>query len=274
MKMKAIRETIVAGRMIYHEEKLPSGNHRKKRAGRRSITPAAVEKNNQRLAVKKVWMLLAENFDSTCSHMTLTYAGDAPDKEGAQKELRKFMRRLRREFRKQGQELKAIYVTEYENHRIHHHIVLNSTDEEMVKRVWGRGLVITRRLDDSGDYHDLADYMVKETEKTFRLDDAVEKQRYGRTRNLVMPVVKREVIAMPDMDEDPTPIRGYYVPKDRVRKFTHPVTGLTHRTWIELPLDSPRRYKVWPRGKRVKLEERYRPDYTEHQESFDLGGTE
>ena len=269
MKLKAIRETIIAGRMIYHEEKIPSGNHRKKRGARRSITPAAVERNNMRLAIKKVWILLCANFDHTCSWMTLTYAGDAPDKEEAKKEFQRFMRRLRREFRKTGEEPKALYVTEYENKRIHHHIVLNTTDVEMVDRVWKKGFVNTKVLDDSGDYHDLAEYMVKETEKTFRLEDAVNRQRYGHTRNVVMPVVKREEISMPDMDEDPRPIKGYYVPKDRVRMWEHPVTGLTHRTWIELPLASPRKYKVWPRGRRVKLEERYKPDYKEHQETFD-----
>ena len=273
MRMRAIRETIVAGRMIYHEEKIPSGNHTKKRGARRSITPAAVEKNNMRIAVKKVWMLLSENFDNTCSHMTLTYA-DAPSKEDAQKEFGRFMRRLRREFRRGGQELKALYVTEYENHRIHHHIVLNTCDVELIDRVWKRGFVHSTVLDASGDYHDLAEYMVKETEKTFRLPDAVNKQRYGHTRNLVMPAVKREEIAMPDMDEDPKPIRGYYVPKDRVRTFTHPVTGLTHRVWIELPLAEPRRYKVWPRGKRVPMTERFKPDYSESQVEFEWGGTE
>lgn len=272
--MRVIRETIVAGRMIHHEEKVPSGNHGKKRGARRSITPEAVEKNNLRVAVKKVWMLLAANFDSTGAHMTLTYAGDPPEKDGARKEFEKFMRRLRREFRKNGEDLKALYVTEYENKRIHHHIVLNSCDVEMVSKIWQKGFVHCTRLDVSGDYHDLAEYLVKETEKTFRLQDAVNRQRYGRTRNLVMPVAKREEITLRDMDEDPRPIKGYYVPKDRVRKFTHPVTGLTHREWIELPLAEPRGYKVWPRGKRVKLEERYRTDYTEHQESFDLGGTE
>lgn len=267
--MRVIRETIVAGRMIYHEEKVPSGNHGKKRGARRSITPAAVERNNMRLAVKRVWMLLAANFDHTCSHMTLTYAGNAPDKEQAKAEFGKFMRRLRREFRKMGEELKALYVTEYENHRIHHHIVLNATDVEMVDRVWKKGFVHGTVMDTSGDYHDLAEYMVKETEKTFRLDDAVNKQRYGHTRNLIMPVAKQEEISLSDMSDDPKPIRGYYVPKDRVRTFEHPVTGLTHRAWIELPLAEPRKYKVWPRGKRVPMTERFKPDYRESQETFD-----
>ena len=269
--MRIIRETAVAGRMIYHEEKVPSGKHWKKRGKRKAITPEAVAKNNLRLAIKKVWLLLAMNFDHTCSHMTLTYAGDAPTKEQAKKEFEKFIRRIRREFRKQGEELKALYVTEYENHRIHHHIVINTTDQQMVDRIWGKGFVHATVMDDSGDYHDLAEYLVKETEKTFRLEDAVNKQRYGHTRNLVMPVIKQEEISLTDMTKDPKPIKGYYIPKDRVRTFQHPVTGLMHRVWIELPLASPRRYKVWPRGKRVALRENYKPDYTESQVSFEWG---
>lgn len=271
--MKVIRETTVAGKMIHHEEKVPSGNHQRKRGARRAVTPEAVEKNNQRLAIKKVWLLLGANFDGACSHMTLTYGGDAPTKEEAKKEFNRFMRRLRREFRKEGAELKALYATEYENHRIHHHIVLNTCDIEMVDRIWGKGFVHITRLEDSGDYHDLAEYLVKETEKTFRQEDAVNRQRYGHTRNLIMPVTKREEISLKDLSDEPKPIKGYYVPKDRVRTFQHPVTGLTHREWIELPLwdHTKRRYKVWPRGKKVKLEERYRPDYTESQVAFEWG---
>jgi hypothetical protein len=168
-------------------------------------------------------------------------------------------------------EWKRVAVTEYENRRIHHHVVCSGIDREIIESRWKYGHVNFRELYSKGCYHELADYLVKETEKTFRLEDAVNKQRYGHTRNLVMPVIKQEEISLTDMTKDPKPIKGYYIPKDRVRTFQHPVTGFMHRVWIELPLASPRRYKVWPRGKRVALRENYKPDYTESQVSFEWG---
>ena len=268
--MRVVRETTVAGRIIHRRVVVPSGNHKQKRKMRTGITSEAVKKNNMRIAVWRLWMLLANNFDSTGSHVTLTYSGSEPTKEQAAEDRRKMIAHLRREFRRQGKELKYVVVTEYENKRIHHHIVINSQDVELVTRLWGKGGVHFTALREEGDFHDLAEYMIKETEKTFRESDSQHKQRYSRSRNLIMPVTKRDETTLKEMTDEPEPISGYYIPKDRVRRYEHPVTGLEHLEYVEVALREPRKYKQWPRGKVVSTKEYYRATEIEEQEELEL----
>lgn len=215
-------------------------------------------------------MLLANNFDSTGSHVTLTYSGAEPTKEQAAADRKKMIAKLRKEFRKQGKELKYVIVTEFKNKRIHHHIVVNSQDVGLITKIWGKGGVHFTALREEGDFHDLAEYLIKETEKTFREPDSHHRQRYSRSRNLLMPQTKRDETSLKEMMEDPTPISGYYIPKDRVRRYEHPVTGIDHLEYIEVALEKPRNYKVWPRGKVVTPREYYKITDIEEQEVMDL----
>ena len=265
-----MRETTVAGRIIHRRVVIPSGNHKQKRKMRTGITSEAVKKNNMRIAVWRLWMLLENNFDSTGSHVTLTYAGNEPTKEQAAADRKKMIAKLRKEFRRQGKELKYVVVTEYENKRIHHHIVINSQDVGLITKLWGKGGVHFTALREEGDFHDLAEYLIKETEKTFREPDSHHRQRYSRSRNLIMPQTKRDETSLKEMMDDPTPISGYYIPKDRVRRYEHPVTGIDHLEYIEVALEKPRNYKVWPRGKVVTPREYYKITDIEEQEVMDL----
>ena len=72
--MKVYKETIMAGRTILRSIKISSGDHRDKRAPKKNITPDAVRKNNDRLAVKNLTADLNANFEGGDMHITLTYA--------------------------------------------------------------------------------------------------------------------------------------------------------------------------------------------------------
>ena len=268
--MRVVRETTIAGKIIHRKILIPSGNHKQKRRGRLNVTKESVKRNNMRLAIWRLWMLLAKNFDSTGSHVTLTYSGAEPTKEQAAADRKKMIAKLRKEFRKKGKELKYVVVTEYKNKRIHHHIVINSQDVGLITKLWGKGIVRITALKKEGDYYKLAEYLIKETEKTFRDPDSQHKQRYSRSRNLIMPQTKRDETSLKEMMEDPTPISGYYIPKDRVRRYEHPVTGIDHLEYIEVALEKPRNYKVWPRGKVVTPREHYKITDIEEQEVMDL----
>jgi len=266
--MKVVRETAVAGKTIYQNIKVPSGCHGGCRRPRRQISKDAVRKNNKRNAIRKLTLLMNANFDETCAHFTLTYAGDPPAKEEAAKDRESFIRRLRRRFAKEGEELKYIGVTEYENHRIHHHLLLNTQDVALIARLWGKGHVRITALDDTGNYRKLAEYFVKETDKTFRLPDSVHKQRYTCSRNLVMPELKRELVDPRVLSEDPKPVKGYYIPPDEIRRYEHPVTGIEHIEYIMVAQDKPR--KRWNRGVPVPIHEYFKADYDEVQLELDL----
>ena len=263
----AVRERWIAGKVIGTTIKLPSGNHTKKRAPRKNITAEKVRKNNDRLAVRNLTMLIDANFGKGDAHFTLTHKKNVNQKQAA-RERSNFLKRLSARFKKAGRELKYIAVTEYKNKRIHHHIVINSSDLELIKEVWGKGFVYCSLLDDTGDYQELAEYLVKETQKTFREPDSVHKNRYSPSRNLIKPVIKRQYVDIAELFKDPEPIPGYYIPRDKVRRYEHPVTGVEHLEYVMIAIDKPRAYKVWPKGEIVKGREYYKINYEEEQLDF------
>lgn len=250
-KQVAIRETCIAGRTIERIIKLPSGFHGGKRGKKSNLTSEKVRKNNDIIAERNLRRKINHNFGKDSAHYTLTYGNHAPTPSTAQKELKNFIRRLRTAL---GDNLKWVAVTEYNNHRIHHHIIINTCDVELVREKWGKGWVRPSLFDDSGDYRRLANYLIKETQKTFREEDCPTKRRYTCSRNLETPVIKREPVSTAMLFDDPKPIKGYYIDTDSIRRYEHPVTGLEYLEYTEIALDAPRKYKVWPKGKKVKPE--------------------
>ena len=264
---KAVREICVAGRTIDVTMKLTSGIHTSKRRQKKNITREKVQANNDRMAAKNLARLLNANFTAGDFHLVLTYK-EAPTKEQAKKDRANFIRKLK----KTVPDLKYVAITEWEHTRIHHHLVISECSIDLIERLWwDLGYIKVGFLDDSGEYSKRAEYLIKETTKTFRREDSCYKRRYSCSANLIRPVVKREEITISDLFEDPEPIKGYYIPKDSIRRYEHPVTGIEHLEYIMVALDEPRRYKTWPRGKEVRRPEYYRPNYIEDQEDmFDL----
>ncbi len=266
--MKVKKRICIAGKSIITEIKVTSGYHKGKRGPKKNITSEMVQKNNDRLAVLNLTKLLNANFDEDDMHITLTYQ-DIPSLEEAKKDRKNFIERLKYRMRKQGKELKAICVTEYENKRPHHHIVLNTNDMDMITECWRKGFVHSTQLDESGNYNKLAEYLIKETTRTFRNEDAIHKKRYTRVGRLITPVTTEHDSSYEELIEDPKPIAGYYIPEDCKRRFEHPVTGLEHQEYIQVAKSEPRRFKKWPKGKVVSTREKYKPDYFEEQLDLD-----
>lgn len=253
-----IRETIVAGATIYTILKYSIHPGRGKRAQKCKPTREAVIKNNDRLAVMKLTMLLNGNFHPGDLHVTLTYADEKPSQKEAKREIKLFKERLGREYEKRGITYKWIETTEYDNHRIHHHMVLTYIDPRVIERQWRRGHIRTSVLDRSRNYHKLAEYLVKETTKTMRKPGNETKRRWNASRNLTRPIVKRETITPRVLREDPKAIKGYEIDADSVRRFEHPFTGLEHIEYMMVATDPVPRIKTWRRGKVVERQETYR----------------
>ena len=102
------------------------------------------------------------------------------------------MKRLRRLYKNKGKELKYISVTEYKRVRIHHHLVINKLDFTEILEIWPQGFINFKPLDNSGNYHRLAEYLVKETRTTFRAKDSVSGKRWNPSRNLIQPIEERK----------------------------------------------------------------------------------
>lgn len=203
----------------------------KRKGSREQPTPEEMEKVNQKNAERTLRLKINANFGVDDPFITLTYKKDErPKPAEAKKNIKKLIGSLREEFKKLGTDLKYINVTEYKNKAIHHHLLINHIEgqdvSKMVCRLWKFGRPDFKYLDDTGQYKDLAAYLIKETAKTFKENDGGHKQRYSCSRNLIMPTPKTEIIKKAvKWLADPKPKKGYYIDKDTVYNGVNPFTG-------------------------------------------------
>lgn len=215
-------------------------------------------KYNARTAAKKLARLLNANFYPGDWHCTLTYEGKEPETAEAKKELENFIRRMKREYEKQGLEFKWIAVTEFHHKRIHHHIVMSYIDERVIARQWKRGHVNFKGLGRNRNYRKLAEYLVKETSKTMSEPGSEIRKRWSASRNLVRPIIKRETVNPSVLYETPKALKGYEIDMESVHKYQHPFTGIEHLEYMMCSTDPVPRIKTWRKGNIVRRDETYR----------------
>jgi len=179
---KVIREICAAGAVIDVAIRMTLRASKGCRKEKKNKTNEAVQKYNDRLSVKTLARLLNMNFFPGDFHTTLTYA-EIMSVEEAKHQLSLFIDRMRREYTKQGKEFYYVAVTEYKNKRIHHHIVMNYIDGSIIDKQWKLGHIWLSTLDRSRNYTELAEYLVKETQQTFRETENSTKRRWTASRN-------------------------------------------------------------------------------------------
>ena len=253
-----IRETCVAGATIWTVIKYSVRSGRGQRARRSNPTREAVMKNNDRLALRQLTMLMNANFHPGDWHITLTYQDIPPCQSEAKREIKNFKDRMGREYAKRNITFRWIEVTEYKNHRIHHHMVLTYIEPEVIERQWKRGHVRFTALDRTRNYRKLAEYFIKETSKTMREPGNETKKRWSASRNLIRPIAKREVVAPSTIYDNPKAIKGYEIDPDTVRRYEHPYTGIEHLEYMQCSTDPVPRLKTWRKGTPIERQETYR----------------
>ncbi|MCI7301846.1 MAG: hypothetical protein SOR93_03555 [Clostridiales Family XIII bacterium] len=261
--MKYYRDTIAAGKTLMRRFvanariKTEKGH---KRNNRINPTRETVQKVNMRNAAWKLCALLNTYFGKGDLWVTLTYANE-PSKAEAKKDLDRLIRKLREHHKKNKKIFRWVAATEYNHKRIHHHVVCSRTDLEILEKYWPHGWVTPKPLDASGNYIKLAEYIIKETDKTFREDDSPAKARYRRSRNMPMPEVKREEVTDRELRDGPKEVNGYYVDKDTIHKYEHAILGVDCMQYIMVSLEQKPRFKKWYRGKRIIFDGEYKaPD--------------
>lgn len=222
---------------------------RKEWGAARKKTKEEIRSANARQAARKLERKLNANFRPGDYHVVLTYK-DPPSPEEAKKNIDRFIARLRGRYQRRGLELKYILVTEYRRKRIHHHIVLNNVSGgkstmDMIREAWkGFGRVRASVLYEEGEYSQLADYLIKETEQTFRDEDSPVKQRYSCSRNLVDPKPETRLRKVRTMWElDPRPRPGYYIVKDSLYNGFD-LFGYPYQRYVQVKLNP--RPEDWP----------------------------
>jgi hypothetical protein len=188
--MPFIQKTYVLGETIEIDKCYTARYNIKgeKRHKRYKPTPEQMRKHNRIQAEKKLRRLIKANFGEGDWHMTLTYdKKNRPEPEDAHRMLNNFLTSLRRYCKKNGFVLKYIIVTEYLNAAIHHHVIISDFDniQQVCMKKW-RWNTNWTPLYEGERVEVLAEYLIKETDKTFR-EDPVNKQRYSSSRNLKRP---------------------------------------------------------------------------------------
>lgn len=222
-----------AGDYIFTEKRYigrhPEGPRRKKE----KPTEEAVRRYNSRQRTDRVQMLIAANFRPGDLWTTLTYRKeDRPkDAEEAGIHMQRFIRKLRREIRKAGRELKYIYITEIgARGAAHHHILLENIPGilDLIRKLWPYGHENYKPLYEDGAYRQLAEYIAKADTK-----EPAAGTSYHPSRNLKKPVEHREKLHSKHWSREPKPRMGYDIIKDSIINGENPITGRPYQRYIQ-----------------------------------------
>lgn len=207
---------------------------KKKRQKRKKPTEEQIARQNQYNREKKLRRILKANFGEDDTWALLTYIkGFRTCIKEAKGDFRKFIRLLRREYRKRGYELKWVVRTEVgKQGAAHHHFLCNriSDGDILIKNCWrkitGTGFPSFKHTYEEGGFTGLAWYLTKPP------DQEGMEHNYSRSRNLIIPepeitrATKREMTAYPVPDE------GYYIDEDSVFMGINPITGNEYQHFI------------------------------------------
>lgn len=157
------------------------------RAKRVSKTRLAQRNLNDKNAKKLIIRIINTNFTADDLAVDLTYRGDLPNEDQARRDIQNYIRRIKDYRRKHGlPELKYVYVIEFDDteggrKRIHHHMIMNSMDRDVLEKLWGKGYANSRRLQPNEfGLEGIARYMTKDPRGT---------KRWSASRNLESPKV-------------------------------------------------------------------------------------
>lgn len=217
------------------------------RGGQRKTTPEEIAESNMRQAARKLARKINANFKPGDWHVVLMYKRDGrPTPEQAQKYIKKLMDGLRDLYKKNGLVLKYVHATEYKNKAIHHHLVINNVNDgkrttvEYIRELWkgdGKGSKQFIPLYDDGEYKRLAEYLIKETEKTFRDKNSPFRQRYSCSRNLIDPKPRNRIRrTKTHWKMDPKPRPGYYIDQDSLYNGTDKL-GYPYQRYVMIKLN-------------------------------------
>lgn len=217
------------------------------RKGQRKTTPEEIAESNMRQAARKLTRKINANFRPGDWHVVLTYRRDGrPSPEQAQKNIKKLIDGLRERYQRMGFILKFIHATEYKNKAIHHHLIINNVNDgkkatsDYIRELWkgdGRGNRYFTSLYDNGEYRILAEYIIKETEKTFRDKDSPVRQRYSCSRNLIDPKPDcRMRETKTGWIKEPKPRPGYYIDQETLFNGTDKL-GYPYQRYVMIKLN-------------------------------------
>lgn len=211
--------------LIYHQK---TGNK----------TTDKQQKVNDRNAMKRFEMLEVANFKKGDYIMTFTFKKNSIGeplkdyKAECKQAFTKFLRDLRRVYKKHGAELKYIKSFEHENCRPHFHMICNSAVNITEFPEWKYGK-IHYELRDNREHQTFGAYLAKENHKKDDINEDMTHKRgeVSSSRNLIRPETKYTVLQCPSWSEVPKVPKGYVLDSESVENGTieNTFTGNSYR---------------------------------------------
>ena len=176
------------------------------RRAKSQVTREAQMRANRERSRLHLIQLVEANFTEKDVAIGLSYAGEAPDPERVDKDIRNFIARVKRARAAEGlDELKYIYAIGgdempargYSGKRPHIHMIMNGgIDRDRLEEMWGKGHANADRLQPRGEgLGGIATYFTKQTQ-----DRPPKKgvRRWRGSRNLKQPVRRSRDAKMPN----------------------------------------------------------------------------
>lgn len=218
------------------------------RRGKFRPTSETQQKLNERKSAEAVTWLVHANFtkDDYVVHPTYSNRNLPETEEEFQRDVRNYLKRLRRLYQKAGAEMKYIYTMEYSSTgRPHIHLFLSGgIPEKDVRAAWKLGRINTDELQfDECGVVDLAKYIAKSQRGAGR-------RRFVGSKNLVKPVERRNVHPysrrrLKELDESQNPHRFFaetypgYCLSEPPKIMKNGVNGQYYMTFVMYNPDGP-----------------------------------
>ena len=164
----------------------------------------------------------------------------------AKKDFSKFIRKIRKEYKKQGVELYWIRNIEKGTRGAWHiHLIINNVGDtaSLIQKVWEHGGVYIESIKDSKSYDEdftkLSSYMTKDEKSTETKKDGTEgkprvkESNYSTSRN--MPLPEPHVDKLVRWKKEVKPKKGYYIA--HIWEGINPKTGYKYRRVTQIRLN-------------------------------------
>ncbi len=212
-------------------------------------TKEQIQRINELNKAKRCRHRLVEYFGEHDLFVTLTFTPDSrpPDMAAAKMDFTKFIRKVRKEYKRSGEELYWIRNIERGTRGAWHiHLVVNRIrgSGDIIMEAWPYGNVYIGRIRNNAKVYDedmtkLANYITKSEHTTYKKADGsrgksrISESSYSTSRNMPLPEPKQQKLIR--WKAEPKAKKGYYIEKHH--EGINPVTGYKYRRYTMIRLN-------------------------------------
>lgn len=225
-----------------------------KRAKRQKATPEQVKRQNQINKVNRCRRLIKANFYPNDAWVCLKYPkGTRKSIEEVKKDLDRFNKGMRKDFRIRGEQYKWVRRIEIGKHGgLHIHLVINNVFglDLLIAKNWSHLYHMTS-LYEQGDFRQLASYICKEPPEEYEQLSFLEAKEIKQitsvssSRNLVRPQPERKPYVRRTMKriitDGPKASQGFYIDLNSIRIGINQYTGYSYVQYTEIRIKQVKR---------------------------------